>query len=882
MRNFINGHYLSLTIVHEFFKKKPFLNQTTKHWIHISGFFILLISMRTSLIAAESTQVINTNLLIVGGTESGWAAAIQAARMGVPSIVIVNDIEWIGGQFTAESLVAIDENRNPQGYGHGVPFPRAGLFKELMDQIENDNTERYGTPRPGNTHVITTARPSHIEKIFRKFLKPYIQSGQIRLINHYRPVSTTLDKSNIRLREIHFQKTQTQTNNIHSQKLTIKAELTIDATDWGDVIKKTPARYEFGPDLRKTYKEPLAPLSRKGFPLTDMNPITYCMVLKETKKEQIIPKPRHYDRRNYDGMYSDNPAVIYKSRRIVDHYHFKQILQPDVLLVCYATHDYPLDILPEYLNQALEQTEKGASRKNIVQMSPEQRELIFEDAKDYTLGYLYYLQTVIFDKTADKKYNFRRFILSDEFGTKDHLPFKPYIRESLRLKAMYMMKQQDTTGYGNNSSMFAKSMYFDGIACWQFEYDFHPTGRKFLTDNKSGPWHNYFRKGRTWGPPYSGRSLFPCRSLIPEKIDGLIAAQKNLGYSSIVSSALRLHDQCIAVGQAAGSVAAISLTNKVQPRKIPGNSQFLAEVWESLCTRNKNAIPHTLWPFRDLAPSHPAFEAINLLAIRQILDIKPYEIDFKPDLPAKINWIKKVIELSRTKKQIPQSLTILKKGLTRGEFAIKWWNKIKYFPDMKFINQSNEDSDSDGINNSQDPLPYHPGQETWTENLIPSDRNGIPNADLLSINLVRAINFSGEPSKDNKVFETDSGLPYSESRKLGWNRDIQNSTRKRMRSGNRLRSTFIFTRSHDIWNCHLPNGRYKITLCIGDEDYSQPDQNVKVEGKELFLHAGTLEGDFQEKSILIDITDNQLTIEIGKAGSQSNTCLNWLIVQKAK
>jgi NADPH-dependent 2,4-dienoyl-CoA reductase/sulfur reductase-like enzyme len=62
----------------------------------------------TSFAAAESIQ---TDLLIVGGTESGWAAAIQAARLGVKSITVVHDGEWLGGQYTEQGLVCVDENK---------------------------------------------------------------------------------------------------------------------------------------------------------------------------------------------------------------------------------------------------------------------------------------------------------------------------------------------------------------------------------------------------------------------------------------------------------------------------------------------------------------------------------------------------------------------------------------------------------------------------------------------------------------------------------------------------------------------------------------------------------------------------------------------------
>ncbi len=49
------------------------------------------------------------DLLIVGGNESECAAAVQAARLGVQPIVRVNDIDWLGGQFSAEGVGCVDE-----------------------------------------------------------------------------------------------------------------------------------------------------------------------------------------------------------------------------------------------------------------------------------------------------------------------------------------------------------------------------------------------------------------------------------------------------------------------------------------------------------------------------------------------------------------------------------------------------------------------------------------------------------------------------------------------------------------------------------------------------------------------------------------------------
>ena len=71
---------------------------------------------------ARNDGSITTDLLIVGGTESGWAAAIQAARMGVESITIVHDGDWLGGQYTEQALACVDENKGVGKVGWGVPW----------------------------------------------------------------------------------------------------------------------------------------------------------------------------------------------------------------------------------------------------------------------------------------------------------------------------------------------------------------------------------------------------------------------------------------------------------------------------------------------------------------------------------------------------------------------------------------------------------------------------------------------------------------------------------------------------------------------------------------------------------------------------------------
>ena len=821
---------------------------------------------------AENTGF-DTDILIVGGTESGCAAAVQAARMGVKKITLVNDIEWLGGQFSAEALVAIDENRGPAGYDHTVPFPRAGFFKEVIDGIESLNKEKYGRARPGNTRVITTCRPSDAEQVFRNLLKPYVDSGQLQIISNCYPVAAVMDESQTRLLGLEF-----NSDTDAELTLTINAKLTIDASDWGDAIKVAGADYEFGPDLKSKYDEPLAPESREGYPLTDMNPITYCMVINETDDYEPIPAPPRYDARNYrTHKWPKDPLWLYASRRVIDHYHFEDVTHPDVLLLCFPAIDYPLDVHPQWLADALEATEVGASKKNIVELSRHQRQLVFNDAKQYSQGFLHYLQTEVHDAMPDKTHSYRRFELTDEFGTPDRMPFKPYVRESLRLKAMYMMRQQDTTGVGSNARNFAQVMYHDGIACWQFEYDFHPTKREFLDDgNPDGPWRCGFRDGRTWGPPYSGPAVFPLRSLVPEKVDGLIAAQKNLGYSSIVSSAIRLHDQSTAMGTASGAVAAVSVLNDVDPRVIPYDRTLLGRVWNGLCNSNGDGVPHTLWPFRDLEPNHPAFVAANQIAVRGGMTLNPRGTAFRPDDPADGEWMENVIALTMPTKQA-NVLPIFKEGsMTRGQFATKFWKMIRDYPDAPFLHKSSTDADGDGILDGDDALLFSVETTSWSNFVLPPESDGNPGPESEG----QLINFTGKRSAPVEGFTNDNGLPYDTDRGYGWKRDISASNRRRRQIEGDWRDTFIFTRSHDVWEYTLPNGRYRVTVCVGDSGHEQVGQNVTIEGAETFRDLDTATSEWAEKTIAVDVEDGRLTVEIGLPESTTNTCINWLLIEK--
>ena len=877
---------------------------------------------------------IEADLLIVGATESGWAAAIQAARMGVQSIVIVHDGEWFGGQFTEQALACVDENKGVGKVGWGVDwhpmkrsFHRSGLFKELMDRIEAQNTENYGSPMPGLPwHGPSTFRPAEAEKVFREMIQPYLDLGQVEVIWNRAPVSARVsrgDKRHPRLLSLAFAPVDLQTGKVGVIDLRVKARLTIDASDWGEAIQISGAAYECGPDLRSRYGEPSAPEDSSGFPANEMNPITWAMIVEETDQEDPVPEPPNYDRRNYPratrtGMAAfgkelhwDRPVRRYggilhwppkgaEARRQLSIYSVRRIVEGEtsadgrtsILLNYMNGQDYPLERLPKRVVEALEATEKGAAEKNLVEMTRAQRQIVFDDAKSHSLGVLHHLQTWVHEQVDDRANSFRSFRLSREFGTADHLPPKPYIREGLRLKAMYMMREQDgrnRDGKEKNAAKerFAQVLYPDGLFAWQFHYDFHRTGRTYLDGDphREGPWIDYEKPGRHTRF-LSDRCVFPLRSLIPESMDGLLGAQGNVGFSSIVSAAIRLHDQRIHIGQAAGATAAVSLREEVDPREIVFDPELVEAVRDGLCSEEGEGVPLLLWPFRDLDPGDSSFVAANRLAARGLLPISSREIDLRPgedvSLPGEREWVDSLTEPVFREMEKGRALVGGFSIGKRGELLEAVWSHWRKLPPEKPDRISEEDADGDGIPDREDALLFTPNDPiTWeiTREPVTPETDGLVNDSVPAT--ARRFDFAGKAADPGEGFEFASTGEYEEETGFGWSRSLAGNHRARGVFSEGYRDRFLFTREQDQWECRVTEGRYRVTVCVGDAGHEQANQNVTVEGVPIIVDRFTEAGRFLEKSAVVEVTDGRLTVVIGRRQGGANTCLNWLVFSRA-
>ncbi len=592
-------------------------------------------------LAPLRADTIETDLLIVGADESGCAAAVQAARLGVQRIVLINDHDWLGGQFCIQGIGPIDEWTVVEG--KRVNFPRSGTFLEIIDRIRAHNRLTYGVATPGNSWCGTdTIEPKAAARIFEEWLAPHVNSGVLRIERGWDV--DTIETKEGRVTGVSFLPSVFAKGD-PDKRLTIRAKLTIDSSDLGDVIQRSGAGYMAGPDLRSRFGEPGAPETLDELGHQEMNPLSWCPLLRETGKDSIIPKPPRYDERSFDnwrkappwrewdgsgGIYNPAGWCIYTHRRMVDRHHFGFAPGTETVILNWPAHGYQLGTLPQHVVDALEANESGASRKNLVEMGHAQRHIIYEDAKQRALEFVYYLQTAAHDRVGDFPQSFRYMALADDYGTADRLPPKPYLREGLRLEAITIVTELDVRTESHEPK-WAKTTYPDSVFGWQFNLDFHPTRRKFVDDDPTKPWQGHHHGSRDWSTD-TDRATFPLRGLVPAKMEGLLGASKNLGVTSMVQSALRLHGQMMHVGAASGTLAAIALREGISPREIATTPGRVAEI-QRILVRGAGGPGTLLWPWHDLDPEDRWFEAANLLTLAGIWQPDPDSVFFEPRRP---------------------------------------------------------------------------------------------------------------------------------------------------------------------------------------------------------------------------------------------------------
>ena len=326
----------------------------------------------------------HTQVLIIGAGTGGTAAGIQAARLGVKTIM-VEPTTWLGGMISAAGVSATDGN-------HKLP---SGLWKEFRDKIYKvyGGAKAVETGWVSNTHF----EPHVADSIFKKM--------------------AATEKNLTVLYEWQFEKAVVKDNKIigavfkneQEINLQITADVVIDATEMGDVMASAKVPFDVGMEAENITGEKVGVAATNNV----VQDLTYVAILKDygAAKDCTIVKPVGYDPLEFDGSNTDYYIDKTKEAPNVDA---KKMLEYAKLPHNKYMLNWPKRGNDTYLN--------------IVALNNEQRKVELEKAKQTTFRFIYFIQQQLGFKNLGPA--------DDEFPTKDKLAIIPYYREGRRVKGL--------------------------------------------------------------------------------------------------------------------------------------------------------------------------------------------------------------------------------------------------------------------------------------------------------------------------------------------------------------------------------------------------------------------------------------------------------------
>ena len=350
--------------------------------------------------------------------------------------------------------------------------------------------------------------------------------------------------------------------NKNGDTLKINARMSIDATEYGDLMALSGANYFVGLDSKELTNEEIAPVYGNSI----IQDLTYTVILKDygPGADMTIPRPPNYQ-----------PSIFLNACKELSEKpeEFDGVDCETMLNYARLPNNKYLINWPNFGNDYF---------LNVLEMGHQDREKVLEEAKNRTKQFIYFLQTEGGFKNLG--------IADDEFDTADGFPYIAYHRESRRLDGLTMLTMNELIDPYNPET----HLYKTAIGVGDYPLDHHRKLNPSPPDSllEEGDREPYeFETHFDAFPPIPSFSV-PLGSLIPKTVDGLIVAEKSISVSSIANGSSRLQPVVMTIGQAAGVTATLAIKEKTEPRNIS-----VRKVQQRLL--NENA---WLLPFMDTVP----------------------------------------------------------------------------------------------------------------------------------------------------------------------------------------------------------------------------------------------------------------------------------------
>ena len=515
------------------------------------------------------------DIVVIGGGLGGCAAALAALRAG-RTVILTEETDWIGGQSTAQA-VPPDENQWIETFG-GTKH-----YQDYRSRVRDYYRRNYPLSEaaraaqhlnPGNGGVSRICHEPRVSlAALLEMLAPHATSGRLTLLTRHLPVSA--DTQGDHVRGVVLQDLE------NGREVTVEGEYFLDATETGVLLPMAGVEHVTGAESKKDTGELHAPdMARPD----DMQAFTCCFPMEHCPGENhVADPPRDYaywkayvpklspawsgpllslstihpvtlEKRNQPFNPEDpNEKGWWRYRRIVDPANFTPGFLPGgVTLVNWPQNDY-LD-------------------GNLIGVSEEEARKHIDAAKQLSLSLFYWLQTET--PRPDGKQGWPGLRLRpDMTGTADGLGKHPYIRESRRIRAEFTVLEQHVGKQGRAAMTgtdkgMAAEQFPDTVGIGFYRIDLHPsTGGDNYIDIDSLPFQ------------------IPLGALLPQRVENLLPACKNLGVTHLTNGCYRLHPVEWNIGESAGALAAFCLERKTRPRQVRAEAALLTEFQSTLTTQ---------------------------------------------------------------------------------------------------------------------------------------------------------------------------------------------------------------------------------------------------------------------------------------------------------
>ncbi|MHB2148572.1 FAD-dependent oxidoreductase [Calditrichota bacterium LG25] len=428
---------------------------------------------------------------------------------------------------------------------HKLP---SGLWGEFRSRLY----DHYGGPQAVETGWVsnTLFEPRVGERILRDMA---LSAGDVHLFHGFFPVEVLMEKD--RIMGVRF-------SNDQKQEMEIRSLYTIDATEYGDVIALSGAEYRYGRESAAETGEAGAPEKADRF----IQDLTYVAVLKDygPDADRTIARPQDYDPHEFKGCCREWDDELQKNTIDAQKMLEYGRLPGDKFMI-----NWPRNGNDFFSHLAV--------------MDRAGRLAEIEKSKAVTLRFVYFIQHQLGFKNLG--------LADDEFPTSDRLALIPYIREGRRIVGKTTLNLQHIL---HPYSAEGAGLYQQGIAVGNYPLDHHHDKAGIAVDEKYAPI-----------PAFN----VPFACLIPQKVRGLIAAEKSISVTHMVNGCTRLQPVVMQIGQAAGAAAALAVEKDQPVEKLN-----VRELQETLLQAGM-----WLMPFTDVTPEHWAFKSLQRMALCGLL-----------------------------------------------------------------------------------------------------------------------------------------------------------------------------------------------------------------------------------------------------------------------